>query len=219
VLVQASGLALLAAFSPTALLVMAVYLGSAHPRRTAICYLIGAVAVSAVVAIAALLILHAGGLAKPSEREPRFGLRLAIGLVALVVGIIVGRRKPKQADPEAKRVSVIDRLVASPAPGTAFIAGLVIFGPSITFIAAVQVIATAKAGVVLVAVALIIVVLINVMFVWLPLILYLVAPETTACHLGAFNAWLRLHGHVLLTAVLIAVGVILIINGAAGLAS
>ena len=41
VLVQAAGLALLAALSPTALLVAAVYLGSARPRLTATFYLIG----------------------------------------------------------------------------------------------------------------------------------------------------------------------------------
>ncbi len=39
---QAAGFALLAAVSPTALLVMAVLLGSDNPRRTALMYVAGA---------------------------------------------------------------------------------------------------------------------------------------------------------------------------------
>src|SRR6516225_1917504 len=49
VLGQAAGLALLSALSPTALLVVAVYLGSARPRETAVCYLAGAVTMSVIL--------------------------------------------------------------------------------------------------------------------------------------------------------------------------
>ena len=43
VLLQAAGFAVLAAISPTALLVMAVWLVSANPRRMAMLYVTGAV--------------------------------------------------------------------------------------------------------------------------------------------------------------------------------
>jgi hypothetical protein len=49
-LIQAAGLALLAAVSPTALLVAAVYLGSARPRYVTAFYLAGAVIMSLVMA-------------------------------------------------------------------------------------------------------------------------------------------------------------------------
>lgn len=49
-LADAVGLALLAALSPTVLLIAAVYLGSARPRLTASCYLAGAVMMSIVTA-------------------------------------------------------------------------------------------------------------------------------------------------------------------------
>jgi len=45
-LLQAAGFAVLAALSPTALLITAIYLGSARPRTTALCYLAGAVLIS-----------------------------------------------------------------------------------------------------------------------------------------------------------------------------
>jgi hypothetical protein len=42
-LLQAAGFAVLAALSPTALLITAIYLGSARPRTTALYYLAGVV--------------------------------------------------------------------------------------------------------------------------------------------------------------------------------
>ena len=57
-IVQAAGLALLAALSPTALLIAAVYLGSARPRLTGLLYLAGAVTMTVIMAIVVLLVLH-----------------------------------------------------------------------------------------------------------------------------------------------------------------
>jgi hypothetical protein len=56
-LLQAAGFAVLAALSPTALLITAIYLGSARPRTTAVCYLAGAVLISTVMGVAVLLML------------------------------------------------------------------------------------------------------------------------------------------------------------------
>ena len=56
-LLQAAGFAVLAALSPTALLITAIYLGSARPRTTALCYRAGAVLISTVMGIAVLLLV------------------------------------------------------------------------------------------------------------------------------------------------------------------
>ena len=53
-LVQAAGLAVLAAVSSTALLLAAVYLGSARPRTTLLLYLAGAVLMSVVMSVVVL---------------------------------------------------------------------------------------------------------------------------------------------------------------------
>ena len=55
-LLQAAGFAVLAALSPTALLITAIYLGSARPRTTAVCYLAVAVLISTVMGVAVLLL-------------------------------------------------------------------------------------------------------------------------------------------------------------------
>jgi hypothetical protein len=112
----------------------------------------------------------------------------------------------------------MSRIMANPAPLTAFAAGVVVFAPGASFIAAVQVIATARASVVLTSGALGLVVVINVLLVWLPLLLYLLAPGPTTRYLGAFNGWLRAHGRAILVVLLATVGMIMVANGIYGLA-
>ena len=167
---EAAGLAVLAAISPTALLVAAVYLGSARPRQTLLFYLIGALLMSAVMGVVVLLVLRAGGFATPRHRTPRYELRLILGILLVLGGLLLARRKPKPPDPDKPPSGLVNRLIASPAPYTSFLAGLLIFAPGVTFIAAIQVVATAKASPDLTAVALALIVVINVSLVWLALL-------------------------------------------------
>jgi hypothetical protein len=219
VILQAAGLALLAALSPTALLVAAVYLGSARPRLVGAFYLAGAVIMSLVMGLVVLAILRYSGLSLPGNRTPRYGLRLGLGALMLAAGIVLARRKPKLPDPEKASKGLVSRMIANPAPGSAFAVGLLIFAPGVTFIAALQVIATAKASTELTVVAIIVVVVINAMLVWLPLILHLVAPGLTTRQLTAFNGWLRANGNKILIGVLIVGGAIVAGNGIYGLVS
>jgi hypothetical protein len=217
VIAQAAGLAVLAAISPTALLLAAVYLGSARPRATVLSYLAGAVVMSIAIGIVILVALRAGGFSLPQHRHDRYGLRLGLGILLVLAGLVVFRRKPKPVDPDKPQKGIVGRLMANPAPYTAFLAGLLVFGPGVTFIAAVQVVATANAGLSETTAALIVVVVINVALVWLPLVAYLVAPDFTSRHLIAFNAWLRSHGRIILAGVLVIAGIILTVNGITGL--
>jgi hypothetical protein len=217
VIIQAAGLALLAALSPTELLVAAVFLGSARPRPTALSYLAGALLMSLVMGLVVLLVLRSVGLNHPAQHAPRYGLRLGLGVILLAAGAVIAKRKPKQPDPENARQGIVSRMIANPGPRSAFAVGLLLFAPGVTFIAAVQVIATAQAGAELTAVAVLVVVIINALLVWLPFVLYLAAPDFTRRHLMAFNGWLRAHGTAILIVVLLAVGVILTFNGIHGL--
>jgi len=218
VLVQAAGLALVAALSPTALLVAAVYLGSARPRLTAALYLAGAVVMSLVTGVVILAVLRSTHLNHPNQHEARYGLRLGLGILLLLASIVVARRKPRPPDPAKPQRGLVSKLVASPAPLTAFLVGLLIFAPGITFLAALQVIATSSAGAVLTAIALIMVVVINVLLVWLPITFYMVVPGLTTRYLTSFNGWLQTHGRVVLCCVLVLVGGIMVGDGIYGLA-
>ena len=216
-ILQAAGFAVLSALTPAALLVAAMYLSSANPRRMLLIFLAGAVTMTVVLGIVLLLVIHAGGLNHPHQRQPRYGLRLGIGVIALAASLVISRRKPKPAKSDRKP-GLMTRMMTHESPIAAFAVGVLVFAPSVSFIAAVQVIATAKASDALTALALAIVVLIDVMFVWLPLVLYLVAPDATTRTLQSVNAWLKAHSHVITVVLLAVVGVLLIGNGIYGLA-
>ena len=215
-LAQAAGLALLSALSPTALLIAAIYLGSARPGLTSMFYLAGAVAMSLVMGVVVLLVLRSAGLNHPDQHAPRYGLRLGLGIVLLAAAVFVAARKPTQPDP-AKAHGLVSRMVAEPAPLSAFLVGLLVFAPGVTFIAALQVIATASAGPDLTSLAVILVVVINVLLVWLPIMLHLIAPTATERRLKAFNHWIRAHGTTVLIGVLIVAGGIMVSDGIYGL--
>jgi uncharacterized membrane protein len=215
----AAGFALLAAVSPTALLVGAVYLGSASPRRTMTWYLLGAIVMTVIVGIIVLIVLRAGGLSLPSHRQPRYGVRLGLGVLALAAGVYMLRRKPKPPNPgKEKKPGMISRLMARPGPVAAFLTGIIVFVPSISFVAAVQVIATSRDNVADTSAALALVIVIDLAFVWLPFVLYLARPEGTTRTLRAFNGWLRRHGHAIAAGALLVVGVLLVVDGAVHLA-
>ena len=219
-LAEAAGFAVLAAVSPTALLVMAVLLGSAEPRRTALMYVAGAVIMTLAMAVVLLFVLRATGLDQPRHHAPRYGLRLGLGVITLAAAVYVSRRKraaPAPSDGEPKRPGLIARLTASPSPRTAFLLGVLLFAPSTTFIAAVQVVATANEGIPVTAAAIVIVVILTVLIVWLPLLTYLAFPEVTTRTLRTANEWLRAHGRLLVIGALWIAGVVLVVNGALGL--
>ena len=215
-LAQAASLALLAAISPTALLILAVYLGAAEPRRTAAYYLAGAIVMSVITAAIAVVVIRAAGLNLQRSHTPRYGLRLGLGVLALAGAVVMSRRKPAPAG--TAQGGLVSRLAAEPSPRIAFLAGLLIFAPGVTVIAAVQVIATAQAGLALTTVGVAVVVVISVMIVWLPLAAYLAAPTFTASKLKALNGWLRLRGRAIAIAVMTIAGAVLVLNGALGLA-
>jgi hypothetical protein len=231
-LAEASGLAVLAALSPTALLIAAVYLGSERSRLMASLYLAGAVLMSVVTATVALAVLRNLGLSRPPAVTPRYGLRIGLGVLLLAGGLAVAARHrrtrrcagPANADlrpapSTGQQPRIVSRMAARPRPGSAFAVGLLVFAPGVTFVAAIQVIATAQASFRLTVLALALVVVINVMLVWLPVVVYLIIPEATGRWLSAFNRWLRANGGAILVVAMLLASVILVVNGIHGLAA
>jgi hypothetical protein len=215
-LTDAAGLAVLAALSPMAVLVSATFLRSPNPHRTVLIYLTGAIIMTALMATIVFVVLHAGHAYEPRERQTRYGVRLGLGLLMLLAAGYLRRRGPKIRDPAKKDKGLISRLIAKPGGWAAFIVGVLVYSPSLTFIAAVQVVATSKQGIAASIVDLILVIAITIAFVWLPLVLYLLAPERTSRILGASIGWLRAHGHVLTVGALLIGGVLLTLNGILG---
>jgi hypothetical protein len=97
------------------------------------------------------------------------------------------RRGPADQVRKKKKPGLVSRMIASPSPLSAFAVGVLLFAPGVTFLAAAQVIATARADIELTTLAVVISVLIDVALVWLPLVFFLLAPGLTAQRLKAFN--------------------------------
>jgi hypothetical protein len=133
------------------------------------------------------------------------------------VGLYLHRRGPRPPDPKKSGEGFINKMVARPTALAAFLVGVVVYSPSVTFIAAVQTVATSKVDAAESALGIILVIFITLAFIWLPYLTYLVWPEQTSRRLGTFNAWLRSHGHQLLAGALLIGGVVLTLDGALGL--
>lgn len=217
---QAAGLALLAAFYPPAMLIAATYLVSARPGKMVLLYLAGGLLMVTIIGTIALIAIRAGGLSHVGQQPTRYGLRLGLGIVALVAAVLIIRRKPRPADPDGqKKPGLVAKLSAEPRPRTAFVVGILVFGPSVSFIAAVQVVATAKASLAATVGAMAMVIVLTVAFAWLPLIAYLFAPDATVRRLAAFTAWLRRNRQAVLAGAVGAIGVVLTVQGIVGLAA
>lgn len=219
---QAAGLALLAAIYPPAMLVAALYLASARPGKTTAFYVAGGFLVVAVVGTIALVAIRAGGLSLPGHHQTRYGLRLGLGVLACVAAVLIWRRKPRQKKQAAgsgkpKKPGLIERLSADPKPRTALIVGIVMFGPSITFIAAVQVVGSAKADPEATIGAMAMIIVLTVAFAWLPLLAYLISPGRTVRALKAFEGWLRKNRKKVMTGAVGLIGVLLVAQGIYGL--
>ena len=215
---QAAGFAVLSALSPVALLVAASFLASPNPRKTLLIYLAGAITMTVALGIVLLVVLHSAGLNHPHQRHARYGLRLGLGVLLLCVSFIIARRRPKPRK-AGKKPGLVARLLSHPGPVTAFALGVLVFAPSGAYIAAVETIATAKASVPLIVLALAIVVVIDVMFIWVPLGLYLAAPEATTRHITSIDAWVQAHARIIIAVVLALAGVLLVADGISGLTS
>jgi hypothetical protein len=220
VLIEAAGLAALAAITPTALLVSAVFLGSASPHRTVLIFLSGAIAMTAVMAAVVFVVLREGHLYKPHEHQPRYGIRLALGVLILAAGIYLlrrAKRRKQPSDPDRQKNGLVNRLIAQPGPKEAFIVGVIVYSPSLTFVAAVQTVATSSEPIGEDIAALVLVIVITLVLIWAPLLLFLFVPDRTGRLLAGFNSWLRSHGRMLLVAALLVGGVLLTIDGVLGL--
>jgi hypothetical protein len=216
---EAAGLSVVAAFSPAVMLTAAIFLASAKPGRFTALFVIGGAVMVTVVGIAGLLVMRDLGLSLPHHQHTRYGLRLALGVLALVAAVVIYRRKPKQRDPaKPKKRSPVERLASEPKAKTAFLAGILMFGPSLTFLAAVQVVATATAGIAATVGAMAMIVVLTLAFAWLPLLAYLIAPGPTTRTLKSFDGWLKRHGKTILVAAIGIIGLVLIAQGISGLA-
>src|SRR5262249_59485161 len=121
------------------LVVAAVCVGCARPRLVAAFCLAGGVPMGLVMGVILLALLRSASLQRPAEHPPRYGLRLALGILLLAAAVVVARRKPRPPDPQKPAAGIVSKLVADPAPLSAFLVGLLVFAPGGSVLPAGQV--------------------------------------------------------------------------------
>ena len=144
------GFAVLAAVSPTALLVYGGLPRVGAPEGTALMYVAGAVVMTVLMAVTVLLVLHATGLNQPRQRGPRYGLRLGPRRHRPGLHLPPGQAQAAPS-PRARHGAQAARpgrpAHREPQPAHRLPARPAAVRPSATFIAAIQVIASANEGV------------------------------------------------------------------------
>lgn len=219
-LAEAAGLAALAGLSPTALLVVAVFLGAENPRRIVLIYLVGGIVMTVLIAVIVYVVLQGGHVYKPRQHATRYGLRLGLGLLMLIVVPFLRRRwnrAGEAGDTGKTGGGLLGRMIARPRPVAAFLVGVLVYSPPVAFIAAVQVVAASKESTADAVGATILLIAITLTFIWLPFVLHLLAPVQTRRFLEALNGWLGRHGRTLALGALVVGGVYLTVNGILGL--
>jgi hypothetical protein len=197
--------ALVAAFSPWTLLIVAELLSRERPTRPALVFL--AAAAFTTLAIGFAVVLALGGSGIDNGRKHRTvppALDVALGLLILAGAVFVARRpvrEPKQARRrEAGLLAVI-------------FLGLVVGSPSPLYLASLHSIAKGDPSTVSATVDVLLIAVVVLLLAEVPIVMFLLAPERSTRILEAVNGWLSRHGRVIGVTAAGAVGCYFVVTG------
>jgi len=227
------GLALVAMANPTLLAAVTVMLLLPSPKRLMLGYLLGAYTTSISVGLAIVFVLHDSGAVDTSKGAIGPGEDIVVGLLLLLVALALGtdrdqrlrerkarRKHEKQAENgEEEKESLPIRLLGRGSPRVAFVVGLLLSFPGVSYLVALGRIDGLDAGAAPTALLVIAFCLIQQMLLEVPLIGYALAPERTQDAVDGFRAWLGRNGRRFGIIVAAVLGALLIIRGLAGLVS
>ena len=205
-LAAAIPLALLATLSPTSVAVIIWYLGLESPRRLVVAYLVGAFLITALVAVAVLLLLHGTQTVPHHHPTPSATIDIVLGVALLGTAVALARHTPKPKENEKEKERRHD-------PKGAFVLGVLMWTPSLAYLAALKLVSDANAGTASTLVASLVIIACVLLVIEVPIALYFFHPERTQVKLKAFNEWLHRHGRAILTWGLTAGGVFMIVHG------
>ncbi|ACU72738.1 hypothetical protein Caci_3840 [Catenulispora acidiphila DSM 44928] len=197
--------ALVAAFSPSMLLIVAGLLDQKRPLRNALVFLTSAAAVTLIAGFVMYALLHNTGFDDTRKhRTVPPTLDIFLGVLILLFGWFVARRPP--AEPKAARQREGRLLV---------VVGLGLFmgSPSPFYLASIHSIAKGAPGPVLGVVDVLVIAAVVLLLAEVPIICYLYAPQRTATTLRTVNGWLARHGRAIAVAAAVVGGAYFVISG------
>jgi Sap, sulfolipid-1-addressing protein len=186
---------------------------SARPRPKESVFLAGALACTLAVGFVVVFALHGAGVGQRSQGSSQYWLRLVAGVLFMAAAVVVARRPPRPH----RGPSRLSRAAGEGGLLAVFVAGVALYLPSPTYLAALEEVGSTKMGTAATAVWVLIVVALVLITVEVPVLLFLLAPDWTVPRLQAVHAWLDRHGHTLLVWVVGAIGLWLSLEGLVGL--
>lgn len=201
--------ALVAAFSPWTLLIVAELLSRDRPIRPALVFLATAAATTLAIGFAVVLALGSSGIENTHKhRTVPPALDVALGLLILAGALFVARRPargPKKKRREAGLAAVI-------------VLGVVVGSPSPLYLASLHSIAKGNPSAAIATVDVLMIAALVLLLAELPIVMFLLAPERSTAVLEATNAWLGRHGRVIGVTAACAVGCYFVVIGVVHLA-
>jgi Sap, sulfolipid-1-addressing protein len=211
--VQAIPLALIASLSPLGLTVLLLLAQADRYRGRVLVFLAGAALCTLAVGFAIVFALHGIGLGLRTHRTPRYGLRLAVGLILIGAAVLLARRPARSRSGQSRltRAARDGGLIA------AFIVGVAMALPSPSYLSALQEVGSSGLSTVAVTVWVLLIVALTLITIEIPAVVLLLAPDWSLPRLTALHGWLGRNGRALLVLVLAVLGGWQFIEGLTGL--
>lgn len=207
-------LAVASIFWPLLITIVVIVLRTAHPVRLLAAFLAGGLLATISVGLALVFSFDGSGLLNNDRKSVDPAVNIVVGGLALVAAFVVWRldARPRDAKPVKEKRGITERYLEN--ARLAFLGGLLLnIVPGLFPIVALKNVAeggySAATNVVLV------VVFYLVMFVSveIPLVSYLVAPESTVRTVQRLNNWLDRNVRKIAALVLAAIGLYLVLRG------
>jgi hypothetical protein len=222
-------LALLAMVNPTLLAAVTVMLLMPNPKRLMLGYLLGAYATSIGAGLLILFSLHGSSAENTSKHHVSPAIDIVVGVLLLAVAWVLGtgrdqpfrerRQRKKEAKVRARQAagkrteSLPLRMLGKGDPKLTFVAGALLSYPGVSYLVALDRIHRLDPGTVAAVGLVLFFCLTQQVFLELPLLGYLFAPERTQNAVSRFRAWMGRRGRTAAVILAVVLGALLVARG------
>jgi hypothetical protein len=222
-------LSLLAMFNPTLLAAVTVMLLLPNPKALMFGYLLGAYTASITIGLVIVFAVPSSSGESTSKHTISPVEDLVVGLLAVVIAFVLGtgrdkpfgeRRKEKKdvklkakEDAGKPTQSLPLRMLGKGDPRVTFVVGLVLSFPGVSYLDALDHLRKLNPGTVDTVLVVVGFCLVQQMFLELPLLGYVFAPQSTADRVTRSKAWMARNGRTAAVIGAAVIGVLLIARG------